>query len=60
MVIGEDFCQLVKSLQDSRFERVQAQCHTKYNQYPVYIVQTNQKRNILNPFKRISESRKEG
>jgi class 3 adenylate cyclase len=59
MVIGEDLYQLVKSLQDFRFKRVEKQPDTKYNQYPAYIVQTSQKRNILNPFKRIPESRKE-
>ena len=59
MVIGEDLYQLVKSLEDYCFERVQEQTDAKYNQYPAYIVQTKEKRNILNPFKRESESRNE-
>jgi class 3 adenylate cyclase len=60
MVIGKDLYQLVKSLEDFRFERVQEQSDNKYSQYPAYIVQTKQKRNILNPFKRVPESKKEG
>jgi hypothetical protein len=59
MVIGEDLYQLVKFLEDFRFERVHEQSDSNYNQYPAYIVQTRKKRNILNPFKRVSESRKE-
>jgi class 3 adenylate cyclase len=59
MVIGEDLYQLVKSLEDFRFERVKEQSDTKYSQYPAYIVQTKEKRNILNPFKRVPESKKE-
>ena len=58
MVIGEDFYQLVKSLEDYCFERVHEQSHAKYSQYPAYFSQTRDKRNILNPFKRISESKK--
>lgn len=56
MVIGEDLYQLVKSLKDFHFERVQEQPDSKYGQYPAYIVQTRKKRNILNPFKRVPES----
>lgn len=59
MVIGKGLYQLVKSLEDFRFERVKEQSDNKYNQYPAYIVQTKQKRNILNPFKRVAESKKE-
>jgi class 3 adenylate cyclase len=60
MVIGEDLYQLVKSLEDFRFERVLEQSDSKYSQYPAYIVQAKQKRNILNPFKRVPESKKNG
>jgi class 3 adenylate cyclase len=60
MVIGEDLYQLVKSLKDFHFERVPEESDTRYSQYPAYIVQTKEKRNILNPFKRVSESKKEG
>jgi hypothetical protein len=60
MVIGQDLYQLVKSIEDFCFERVQEQSDTKYSHYPAYIVQTKQKRNILNPFKRVPESKKEG
>jgi class 3 adenylate cyclase len=60
MVIGQELYQLVKSLEDFRFERVNEQSDSKYNQYPAYILQTKEKRNILNPFKRVSESKKEG
>jgi hypothetical protein len=59
MVIGEELYQLVKSVEDYCFERVPEQPDTKYSQYPAYIVQTKEKRNILNPFKRVSESKKE-
>jgi class 3 adenylate cyclase len=59
MVIGEDLYQLVKSIEDFRFERVKEGSDNKYSQYPAYIVQTKEKRNILNPFKRVSESKKE-
>jgi class 3 adenylate cyclase len=58
MVIGEDLYQLVKSIEDFRFERVGERSDNKYSQYPAYIVQTKEKRNILNPFKRVSESKK--
>lgn len=58
MVIGKDLHQLVKSLEDFRFERVKEQSDNKYSQYPAYIVQTKEKRNILNPFKRVLESKK--
>jgi hypothetical protein len=37
----------------------QEQPDSNYSQYPAYIVQTKQKRNILNSFKRVSESKKE-
>ncbi len=59
MVIGEDLYQLVTSIEDFRFERVKEGSDNKYSQYPAYIVQTKEKRNILNPFKRVSESKKE-
>ncbi len=59
MVIGEDLYQLAKSLEDFRFERVQEQSDTRYSQYPAYLVKTKEKRNILNPFKRVPESKKE-
>jgi hypothetical protein len=36
------------------------QSDSKYNQYPAYIPKTKEKRNILNPFKRVSESKEEG
>jgi class 3 adenylate cyclase len=60
MVIGQNLYQLVKSIEDFRFERVNEQPDSKYSQYPTYIVQTKEKRNILNPFKRVSELKKEG
>jgi class 3 adenylate cyclase len=59
MIIGEDLYQLVKSLEDFRFERVNERSDTKSSQYPTYIVQTKRKRNILNPFKRVPEAKKE-
>jgi class 3 adenylate cyclase len=58
LVIGEDLYQLVKSLEDFHFERAKEESDNKYGQYPAYIVQTKQKRNILNPFKRVPESKK--
>ncbi|HEU4444427.1 MAG TPA: adenylate/guanylate cyclase domain-containing protein [Nitrososphaeraceae archaeon] len=59
MVIGKELYQLVKSMDDFRFEKVNEQSDTKYSQYPAYIVQTKEKRNILNPFKRVPESKEE-
>jgi hypothetical protein len=59
MIIGEEVYQLVKSIEDFRFERVKEQSDNKYSQYPAYMIQTRRKRNILNPFKRVLESKKE-
>jgi hypothetical protein len=59
IVIGKDFNRLVKSLEDFHFVKVQEESDNKYSQYPAYIVQTKEKRNILNPFKRVSETREE-
>jgi hypothetical protein len=60
MVIGQKLYQLVKIHCRVPLRRVQQQSDTKYSQYPAYIVQTKQKGNILNPFKRVPESKKEG
>jgi class 3 adenylate cyclase len=51
IVIGQNLYRLVKSIEDFCFEKVKEQPDTKYRHYPAYIVQTKQKRNILNPFK---------
>lgn len=58
IVMGQELYQLVKSIAEFRFETVQEQSDTKYSLYPVYIVQTTQKRNIPNPIKEYQNQKK--
>lgn len=56
MVIGSDLYQIIKSLDDFSFEEIEGYSVGHDNQYYAYIVRNNQKRTILNPFKRYSEN----
>jgi hypothetical protein len=48
MVIGQDLLyQLIKSLEDFRFERLKEQSDNKHGQSPAYIVQIKDKRNNI-------------
>ena len=52
MVIGEEMYKLVGSFKEYDFEKIQNPPGDKYG-YNAYIVQSKQKRIILNPFKRV-------
>jgi CheY-like chemotaxis protein len=57
MVIGNDLYQIVKTFDDYQFEEVGVYTTGSTQKYSVYTVLSKQKRNILDPFKRISEVR---
>lgn len=57
MIIGSDLYQIVKSLDDFVFEEIEGFSKGHDSQYHAYIVRSNQKRTILNPFKRFPESK---
>jgi two-component system, OmpR family, response regulator ChvI len=55
LVIGNNLYEIVKSFDEYLFEEVEGYTTGLMQKYSVYFVQTKQKRNILDPFSRISE-----
>jgi class 3 adenylate cyclase len=56
MIIGEALYDLIKSFDNYKFSEVEEnQINAKY-QYPAYLIESKQKRTILNPFRKVSQS----
>ncbi|MDQ4014224.1 MAG: hypothetical protein M3136_00460 [Thermoproteota archaeon] len=56
MVIGQALYDLIKSFDNYKFSEVEEnQINAKY-QYPAYLIESKQKRTILNPFRKVSQS----